>query len=48
MKTENFERVKELLEELTQLRRDIYDYDYDDDALWCIDNARIALNNIIR
>lgn len=46
MKTENTERVQELIQELKQLKQDIYDYDYDRESLWNIENAITALENI--
>lgn len=46
MKTENAETLKGIIKELEQFKSDIYDYDYDRDVLWCIQNALIALKNI--
>lgn len=46
MKAENTERVQELIQELKQLKQDIYDYDYDRESLWNIENAITALENI--
>lgn len=46
MKTENIERIQGLIRELQELSQDIYDYDYDKEALWNIANAITALQNI--
>ncbi len=39
MKTDNREAIKSKLAELKELRQDIYDYDYDETALWHLDRA---------
>lgn len=46
MKTENIERIQEIIQELFELSQDIYNYDYDKEALWNIANAITALKNI--
>jgi hypothetical protein len=46
MITENEKELKRIISELEQLRKDIYDYGYDESALWYIDNAIQSLKNI--
>lgn len=39
MKAETIKDIREEINKLKKLRSDIYDYDYDDTALWHIDEA---------
>lgn len=48
MKTDNKEKVWEFIKQLQEFRQDIYDYDYDDTALWNLTNAITSLHNIVR
>jgi len=47
MKTDNRQAIKAKIKELKELRNDIYDYDYDEDALWYIDRAIERLQQAI-
>ena len=46
MRADLRDEVKELLDHARQVRQDIYDYDYDGDALYCLSNAIKAIENI--
>ena len=39
MKQDNREELKELIKKVEQFHDDIYDYDYDDTALWHLNEA---------
>lgn len=45
MKTDNYEEIARLIKELMELYNNIYDYDYDRDALYYI---REAIDNLRR
>ena len=46
MRSDLREEVEDLIERAKQVRQDIYDLDYDGDALYCLSNAIKALENI--
>ena len=46
MKTENREELKGLIKQVEQFREDIYDWDYDETALWHLDEAIRQLKHI--
>jgi len=46
MKTDNKETLDRLIKELEELRKEIYDYDYDSDTLWLLDEALGRLRQI--
>jgi hypothetical protein len=46
MTTANEKDLKNIIAELEQFRKDVYDYDYDKETLWYIDNAIQSLKNI--
>lgn len=45
MKTETMDEIRAEIRNLTVLYNDIYDYDYDETALWCINEAINNLKN---
>lgn len=45
MKTETMEEIREEIRRLEVLYREIYDYDYDETALWHIAEAHEHLKN---
>lgn len=42
----NEKELKDIIAELEQFRKDVYDFDYDRETLWNIDNAIRSLKNI--
>ena len=46
MKTDTENEIKSLLKKAEEIRQDVYDYDYDGDVLYCLDNAIKAIKNI--
>ena len=42
----NEKELKNIIAELEQFRKDVYDFDYDRETLWYIDNAIRSLKNI--
>lgn len=46
MKAETRKRIEAILDDLEQLRREVYDYDYDYETLWHIFQAQNLLKNI--
>lgn len=46
MKTDNREELKELIKKLALFRDEIYCYDYDEYALWHLDEAIKQLKHI--
>ena len=46
MKTDIENEIKSLLKKAEEIRQDVYDYDYDCDVLYCLDNAIKAIKNI--
>ena len=46
MKTDNYEKLNEIINELVIFRNDIYDYDYDEYALWYLDEAITQLKRV--
>lgn len=46
MKTDNYQELQDIIKTLKQFRDDIYDYDYDRETLWEIDEAINHLNSI--
>ena len=46
MKTDTRNELRELIERLENFRDEVYDYDYDDTALWHLDEAIKNLKRI--
>ena len=46
MKADNYQKLNELIDDLKRFREDIYDYDFDRDTLWALDEAINRLKQI--